>query len=65
MNDTIHNLISTAGFSNTYEQERLTKLCQLVAAVCIDHIASNENQHSSIAAIINDFDLSLEDEQSC
>jgi hypothetical protein len=65
MSDTIQNLISTAGFSNTYEQERLTKLCQLVAAVCVDHIASNESQHNSIAAILQDFDMSLEDEQSC
>lgn len=63
MNETIKNLIETAGFSNTYEQDRLQKLCTLVATVCIDHIVNNNSDsQGAIADILADFSMSLEDE---
>jgi hypothetical protein len=60
MTDTIENLISAAGFSTTYESDRLQALCKLVATVCIDHIVSAKDSHSAIGSIVCDFDINNE-----
>lgn len=35
MTSTVKQFIQQSGFSNTYEQERLEKLCKIVAEYCI------------------------------
>jgi hypothetical protein len=56
MTELIKELIRKAGFSSTYEHERLTKLCKLVANYCVDE--SKQMTHDQLVEkITRDFDL--------
>lgn len=62
MNEHIRSLIDNAGFSNTYEVERLVKLCQLAALSCVDSVLRTENTPKAVASIVTNFNLETQDE---
>lgn len=57
MNKNISSLIASAGFSSTYEKERLTTLCQLVATHCIRVYESSDSNDLAKIIITNEFDI--------
>ena len=56
MNEHIRSVIDNAGFSNTYEVERLVKLCQLVALSCVDSVLRSENTPEAVASIVTNLE---------
>lgn len=57
MNEHISQLIEEAGFSNTYEIERLTRLCKITALSCMGMILGAKDVPEGIAAIVGNFSL--------
>lgn len=64
MNETISKLIADAGFSNTYELERLTILCKLSALHCIDTLLKSHDVQSTVASICENFGLEGADDNT-
>lgn len=57
MNDNIRELIEQAGFSSTYEVERLAHLCKLVALQCVDSLLFSKNIPDAVSNIYEHFSL--------
>lgn len=57
MNEHISQLIEEAGFSNTYEIERLTRLCKITALSCTGMILEAKDVPEGIATIVKNFSL--------
>lgn len=64
MNEHISQLIEEAGFSNTYEIERLTRLCKITALSCTGMILGAKDVPAGIAAIVENFSLEGNDGDS-
>lgn len=62
MNENIRELIGAAGFSSTYEVDRLTHLCKLSALQCVEMLLQSENIPNAVANIYKRFDLENEDD---
>jgi hypothetical protein len=56
MNTNIQKLIEQAGFSSTYEQDRLEQLVQLVAINCA-HIAKTAEPYQASDLILKHFNI--------
>lgn len=63
MNDNIRETISEAGFSSTYEADRLTALCKITALQCIALLLESGSVPSGVAAVCKHFDLEVDDVQ--
>lgn len=63
MNDNIREAISEAGFSSTYEADRLTQLCKNTAMQCITLLLESGSVPDGVAAICKHFNLEVEDGQ--
>jgi hypothetical protein len=57
----IEQLIADAGFSNTFEQDRLINLCKLTAMHCVGTIISTNDIIKSVATIVSNFDINSEE----
>lgn len=63
MSEMIDTLITDAGFSSTYERDRLQKLCQLSALACIAQFITTEDKTKCIAEIISTFDIKFDNHE--
>ena len=63
MTNLIDDLINDAGFSSTYERDRLKKLCQLSALYCVSVMLTVEDKTKCIAEIISSFNSEFDHEQ--
>lgn len=62
MNENIRELIDAAGFSSTYESDRLMTLAKLSALQCVEILLQSENIPDAVANVYKQFGLENNDD---